>query len=79
MIVDVLTWRLQYSVDICDYGNTVLITTPSSVQEVGVAEFPGALDYNVFPLITSQLLSCVCRGRCGGQRYRGQASDDLCY
>ncbi len=65
---------------ICDYGNTVL-PTHLPAQEVGVAKFPGALDYKCCPL-TPQLLSYVCRGEVwvhDGQRYRGQASDDLGY
>ena len=42
----------------------VILSDPSPVPEVGVAEFPkfsGALDYKLCPL-TPQLLGCVCQG-----------------
>ena len=64
---DLMYWR------ICDYSNVLILPLP--VQGVGVAE---VLDYKLCPL-TPQLLGCVSRGGIGdGQRYRGQASDDLC-
>ena len=51
-----------------DYGNTVLTTTP--LQEVGVAEFPRALDYcPLWPLSSSAV--CVGGGVGDGQRYTG--------
>ena len=52
--------------------------SPSSVQEVGVDEFPEFLGAQATSFALSPLSSsAVCiGGRCDGQRYRGQASDD---